>query len=124
MPSGKPLREDEKAFLRQFFPDRLLDSVRVVELEGMTGAFNHSASATTYGDLIIIRRGRRSMGLLKHEFVHVCQYERFGVETFADMYADQYVNNGYNEKNGEFEQRAYGFASVAAKIGSFLGYCN
>jgi hypothetical protein len=61
MPSASQLRDDEKQFLRQFFPDRLVSSVRVVELEGMTGAFSHSASATTYGnDLIIVRKGRRS----------------------------------------------------------------
>jgi hypothetical protein len=125
MPWGNPLREDEKSFLRRYFPDRLIDSVRVVELEGITGAFSHTAAATTYGaDFIIIRKGRRSMDLLKHEFVHVCQYDQFGIENFANMYADQYVDNGYDENKGEFEQQAYGFASVRTNISRYLGYCN
>src|SRR5262245_19440053 len=111
MPSARPLRQDEKQYLGQFFHDRLVDSVRVVELEGMTGAFNHSASATTYGnDLIIIRKGQRSNSLLKHEFVHVCQYDRFGTGEFANMYADQYVDLGYTDgPQMEFEKQAYSF---------------
>jgi hypothetical protein len=125
MPSATPLREDEKQYLRQFFPDRLVSSVRIVELEGMTGAFSHSASATTYGnDLIIIRKGQRNTGLLKHEFVHVCQYDRFGREGFANMYADQYVDGGYDYNNIEFEKQAYGFQTKDQKIGDYLGSCN
>ena len=124
-PSANSLREDEKQYLRQFFPERLVSSVGVVELEGMTGAFSHTASATTYGnDLIVIRKGQRSMGLLKHEFVHVCQYDQVGSGTFANMYADQYVDGGYDYNNIEFERQAFGFEPTNQTIVGYLGYCN
>ncbi len=124
MPSASPLTETEKTYLRQFFPNRLVESVRVKELDGMTGAFSHSASATTYGnDFIIIRKGKRTNELLKHEFVHVCQYDKLGVQGFANTYADQYVDGGYEYSNIEFEKQAWGFAWKNLKIADYLGYC-
>lgn len=124
MKTASPLTEDEKKYLLQFFPQRLVDAVRVKELAGMTGAFNHSYSATTYGnDFIIIRKGRRSLGLLKHEFVHVCQYDRLGLEGFAHAYADQWIDGGYQYANNEFELQAKDFVTKEMKIGDYLGYC-
>jgi hypothetical protein len=124
LPSTSPLRPDEKVFLSQFFPGRIIDSVGVVELDGMTGAFNHTHGATTYGtDLIIIRKGDRNMTLLKHELVHACQYERFGVEGFATMYADQFVDSGYDDGEMPFEIEASNFESSNLKIQQHLGYC-
>jgi hypothetical protein len=124
IPSASPLTETEKTYLRQFFPNRLVESVRVKELDGMTGAFNFSASATTYGnDFIIIRKGKRTNELLKHEFVHVCQYDKLGVQGFANTYADQYVDGGYEYSNIEFEKQAWGFAWKKSKIADYLGYC-
>ncbi len=124
MATASPLTEAEKTYLRQFFPNRLVESVRVKELDGMTGAGSHSASATTYGnDFIIVRKGERTNQLLKHEFVHVCQYDKLGVEGFAHTYADQYVDGGYQYANIEFEKQAWGFASKNSKISDHLGYC-
>jgi hypothetical protein len=73
--------------------------------------------------LIIVRKGRRSTNLLKHEFVHVCQYDRLGREGFANSYADQYVDGGYDYHNIEFEKQAYGFESRDQRIADYLGYC-
>ncbi len=109
--AGKPLTSTEKQALRQWYPDSLLDRVRIVDQAGMTGAFNFSASATTYGhDLVVVRKGRRSIGLLKHEMVHVCQYEKLGRDGFAKEYANQYVDNGYDYNSIPFEVDAFHFA--------------
>jgi hypothetical protein len=124
LPTAEPLTEEEKAYLRRFFPGRLVESVRVKELEGMTGVFNESAAATTYGnDFIIVRQGERSNVLLKHELVHVCQYDRLGVEGFARVYADQYVDGGYEYREIGLEKQAYGFQPRTGPIAAHLGYC-
>ena len=128
LPSASPLTPSEKAYLSQFFPRRLIDQVRIYDMDGMTGAFNFKAAATTYGsDLIAVRKGYRTEKLLKHEFVHVCQYDRLGSQTFATAYADQFVDGGYNEQNGQFEKQAYAYADLdhasTPRIKAFLGYC-
>jgi hypothetical protein len=122
---GKPLTAEEKTHLEPFFPKRLIDKVRVVEKTGRTGAFNHKASATTYGnDLIIIKKGKRSKNLLKHELVHVCQYDKLGTKDFAHEYADQYVESNYNYNNMSFEQDAYQFGDYDRHISTYLGAAN
>jgi len=63
------------------------------------------------------------MSLLKHEFVHVCQYDHYGPEMFATMYADQYVDGGYDYNNILFERQAYGFEPTNQIILNHLGYC-
>ncbi len=40
---GKPLTEEEKTYLKQFYPARLVDGVRVVEEVASSGAFIHTA---------------------------------------------------------------------------------
>jgi hypothetical protein len=128
LPSASPLSATERAYLARFFPQRLVDQVRVYDMAGMTGAFNFKASATTYGsDFIAVRKGARTLNVLKHEFVHVCQYDRFGQEGFSTQYADQFVDNGYNELNSPFEKQAYAFAGIddasTPRIKNVLGYC-
>jgi hypothetical protein len=120
---GTPLTAAEKAFLAPFFPRRLIDKVRIVEKSGRTGAFSHTASATTYGnDLIIVRKGRRTHQLMKHEMVHVCQYDKLGTEGFAHEYANQYVESNYTYKLMSFEQDAKQFADHhTGPISGYLG---
>lgn len=118
---AKKLRASEKKYLAEFFPKRLIDKVRVLERDD-TGYFNKSAGATTFGnDFVIIRKGHRSNSLLRHEFVHVCQYDKYGVKGFAYRYADQYVDGGFSYRNIKFEKQAYGFKD--GKIKAYLGYC-
>jgi len=122
---GKPLSADEKAFLAPFFPQRLIDKVRVVTKKRRTGFGNYKAGATTYGnDLIVIKRGHRTNEVLKHEMVHVCQYDKLGRKGFAYAYADQYVEGNYNYDNMSFEQDAYGFESSTDPISVYLGADN
>jgi hypothetical protein len=61
---------------------------------------------------VVVKRGERSNNLLKHELVHTCQYDRFGIEGFAQRYADQYVDSGYSYNNMEFEIDAFGFQGM------------
>jgi hypothetical protein len=120
------LTPEEKGFLVQFFPQRLVDQVRVIEVPGMTLPFFVDPSATTIGnDLIVIKSGQRSTQLLKHEFVHVCQYDHLGFDEFMRQYADQYVDGGYDYNRIAFEQQAFAFAgSGNGPIAGHLGYCN
>lgn len=108
---GKPLREDEKTYLKQFYPARLVDGVRVVEELASSGAFIHQASATTYGNNLIVfnklKAGNRTLKLLKHEFVHICQYDVLGVKGFAKEYANGYVDGNYDYDNIPMEQDAF-----------------
>ncbi len=119
---GKPLTDSEKIFLENFFPKRLIDKVRVVIKKRRTGFGNYVAGATTYGnDLIVIKRGHRTNNLLKHEFVHICQYDSLGQKGFAYEYADQYVESNYNYDNMPFELDAYEFEDKDIHISEYLG---
>lgn len=128
LPSASALSATEKQYLTRFFPERLVNQVRVYEMAAMTGAFNFKAAATTYGsDFIAVKRGSRSLKLLKHEFVHVCQYDKYGQQGFATEYANQYVDNGYSELKSQLEKQAYEYAGMddasTPRINDFLGYC-
>lgn len=124
-----PLTNSEAAYLRRFFPARLVDNVKVFEMLEMTGAFNFNAGATTYGqDFITIKSGNRSLRLLKHEMVHSCQYEHMGsFEAFAREYADQFVDGGYDYRSIRFEREAFQYAAIpddqTPPIVDFLEYC-
>lgn len=110
---GKPLTEEEKTYLKRFYPARLVDGVRVVEEIASSGAFIHGADATTYGNnLIVINKhlaGRRTLKLLKHEFVHICQYDILGIEGFAREYVDGYLESGYVYRQIPMEQDAFDY---------------
>ena len=45
----------------------------------------------TLGRLVIVRRGKVSPELLRHEMVHVRQWRRYGVLGFSLRYAGHYV---------------------------------
>jgi len=113
---GKPLRENEKTYLKRFFPVRLVDGVRIVEELASSGAFIHKASATTYGNNLIVinknRAGNRSLKLLKHEMVHICQYDVLGIKGFAEEYTNGYVDNGYEYRSIPMEADAYDYEEL------------
>lgn len=122
---AKPLTPEEIGYLKRYFPLRLLQGVRVVERPSC-GLGNRWAGATTYGrDFIIVRRGKRKKKLLKHEMVHVCQYDKLGLKGFAHRYADQFVDAGFVYKKIKFEQQARAFKKRGkGPVGQFLGYCH
>jgi hypothetical protein len=60
------------------------------------------ADGITIGSLVIVRRGKASPYLLRHELVHVRQWRRFGVVGFAARYLGPYVLwrvRGKNHRN-------------------------
>jgi hypothetical protein len=106
---AKPLTAAEKEYLKTFFPARLINKVGVVERD-TTGIGNEFAGATTYGvDLIVVKKGHRNNSLFKHELVHVCQYDKHGVQGFAYRYANQYVDADFVYRKVKFEEKAYDF---------------
>ncbi len=113
---GNPLTEEEKTYLKQFYPARLVDGVRVVEELASSGAFIHTADATTYGNNLIVinkrRAARRTLKLLKHEFVHICQYDVLGIDGFAREYTNGYVDGGYEYGNIPMEQDAFDYQGL------------
>jgi hypothetical protein len=82
-----------------------------------------SIAMTIGNDLVVVEQGHRSSSLLKHELVHVCQADRFGVDAFIRSYADQFVDTGYDYGSIPFEREAYAFAEIEAPIATHLGYC-
>lgn len=113
---GQSLTEGEKVYLKKFYPARLVDGVRVVEEIASSGAFIHGADATTYGNnLIVINKRlvpRRTLKLLKHEFVHICQYDVLGIDGFAREYADGYVDAAYIYGDNPLEQDAFDYQDL------------
>ena len=91
--------------------------MRVVEELASSGAFIHQASATTYGNNLIVfnkrKAGNRTLKLLKHEFVHICQYDVLGVKGFAREYTDGYVDGNYDYNNIPMEQDAYEYQGMS-----------
>jgi hypothetical protein len=120
-----PLGAEEKTFLRQFFPGRLVDGVRVAVVPALDFPFMMNVKAMTIGpDLVVVKDGERSSTILKHELVHVCQADRHGLDQFMRDYADQYVDAGYDYNKIAFEREAYGFQDVSGPISAYLGYCD
>ena len=80
-----------------FFPDRLLRRARHVtgpmENIGIPGlAMSYGdITAMTLGEVIVFRdetRAREDAKLWAHELTHVLQYERWGIEGFAERYLE------------------------------------
>jgi hypothetical protein len=47
--------------------------------------------AITLGSMVVVRRGKASTSLLRHEMVHVRQWRRFGVVGFSTRYLTSYL---------------------------------
>ena len=120
----KPLTASEKTYLLKFFPKRIVDKVLVVEpLVPGTGFFNHKASATTYGHIVAVKKGKRTNRLLKHELVHVCQYDRDGIKGFSHRYADEWIDSGYSYMGIPMEKQAYAYVNKADHIQNYIPTC-
>jgi hypothetical protein len=55
------------------------------------GPVPKGADGITLGSLVIVRRGKASPYLLRHELVHVRQWKRFGLAGFTARYVGPYV---------------------------------
>jgi hypothetical protein len=55
------------------------------------GPVPRGASGITVGNLVIVRKGKASEYLLRHELVHVRQWRRFGTVGFLARYLGAYA---------------------------------
>lgn len=98
----------QKATLNGFFSDQLLDSTRLLVLQGervMNPDFypmlkglgfknlsdQSTMAAVTFCD-IVVSHLPLSDGLLFHELVHVEQYRQLGIPRFSDLYVRRFLN--------------------------------
>ncbi len=111
-PGVAPLSLNQKNAMRSFFPQPALDSVRLVVLTeqrvnnppfygalvqmGFSPAalpdFAHMA-AITFVDTVVSYEAFTDR-LLFHELVHVVQYEKLGLEGFANKYVRGFLTGG------------------------------
>ena len=107
---GIHLSPAEKHHVRGFFPDRLLDAVKVLELEDERVSnppfqerarrrgyrlmldFAHMAEITH--PRLIIFQEKMTPRLLFHALVHVLQYEVLGRERYLELYVRAFVQTG------------------------------
>lgn len=62
------------------------------------GLLGQGAHGLTLGYLVLLREGQASTPLLRHEFVHVSQYERFGsLSAFFTEYLTQLLTHGNDD---------------------------
>jgi hypothetical protein len=112
-PEAMPLSSAEKRRLRAFFPTPVLDETRITQLESgrfvenppfydelkrwglparMLPDFHHMA-AVTFVD-VVVSHGAMSQRTLFHELVHVVQFRKMGLETFAARYVSGFLSGG------------------------------
>jgi hypothetical protein len=127
-----PLDQSQKALMAPFFPQSVLDSARVLVLNGervsnppfysalveigfdpaLLPDFTHMG-AITFVDTIV-SHGPMSAQTLFHELVHVVQYEELGLEDFAAKYVTGFLTGGSYE-GIPLEQNAYQLDARFAK---------
>jgi hypothetical protein len=77
---------------------------RIAELAKEICLLTPATGAITAGSGIIVRADCvNDLRLIVHEFVHVAQYERFGIADFLRTYIGQLNEHGYNEAPFELE---------------------
>ena len=114
-PGAAPLSLNQKNAMRSFFPQPALDAVRLVVLAGQRVSnppfygslvqmgfspaalpdFFHMA-AITFVDTVVAHEAFTDR-LLFHELVHVVQYEKLGLEGFANKYVRGFLSGGSYE---------------------------
>jgi len=111
-PGVAPLSLNQKNAMRSFFPQPALDLVRLVVLAGprvnnppfygslVQMGFSPAAlpdfahmAAITFVDTVV-SHGAFTDRLLFHELVHVVQYEKLGLEGFANKYVQGFLTGG------------------------------
>jgi hypothetical protein len=112
-PRAIPLSVQQKATMNGFFTPQLLDSTRLVVLQGERVAnpdfypmlrslgFNNLPDQSTMGAItfcnVVVSHEPFSNGLLFHELVHVEQYRQLGISRFSELYVSGLLNGGSYE---------------------------
>jgi hypothetical protein len=108
-----PLSAQQRAVLDSFFSSQLLESTRVLVLQGervgnpdfypmLRGlGFKNlpdqsGMGAITFSDVVVSHEPFRN-GLLFHELVHVEQYRQLGIPRFSELYVRGFLNGGSYE---------------------------
>jgi hypothetical protein len=114
-PRAVPLDRNQRTAVQSFFAAATLDSARVIVLAGQRVGnppfygelikmgfapgslpdFGQMA-AVTYVDTVV-SHGPFTDRILFHELVHVLQYEKLGLESFAAKYVSGFLNGGSYE---------------------------
>ena len=123
LPRALPLSPQQKQLVANFFPERLLDEVRILELKDehlpnppfqqragkggyrMMLDFTHKAQIA-HPRLIIFQQ-ELTPRLLFHALVHVMQYAILGLERYLDLYVRAFSQSG-SYTNVPMEVQAFG----------------
>jgi hypothetical protein len=109
-PRAVPLSTQQRTPLEPFFAREVIDSVRVLVLEGervpnpdfypmLRGlGFNNLPDQSAMGAItfcdVVVSHEPFSNGLLFHELVHVEQYRQLGISHFSELYVRGFLNGG------------------------------
>ena len=107
-PRAVPLSTQQRTPLEPFFAREVIDSVRVLVLEGervpnpdfypmLRGlGFNNLPDQSAMGAItfcdVVVSHESFSNGLLFHELVHVEQYRQLGISRLAELYVRGFLN--------------------------------
>jgi hypothetical protein len=110
LPRAIPLSPEQRTDMSDFFSPELLDSARLLVLQGervpnpdfypmlrsvgLTGLPDQATmAAITFGN-VVVSHGPFSRGVLFHELVHVEQYRQLGIDRFAELYVRGFLAGG------------------------------
>ena len=142
VPRAIPLSAQQKAAMNGFFSQQLLESTRLLVLQGERVAnpefypmlkglgFTNLPDQSRMGAItfcdVVVSHEPFSDGLLFHELVHVEQYRQLGIPRFSDLYVRGFLNGGSYEAiplevnaytlGGRFEQNPARQFSVADEV--------
>jgi len=144
-PRAVPLSAQPRAAVEPFFSAELLDSTRMLGLEGERVAnpdfypllrklgFKNlpdqsGMAAITFCD-VVVSHELLSDGLLFHELVHVEQYRQFGIPRFSELYVQGFLKGGSYQAiplevnaytlEGYFEKNPIHYFSVSDEVTSW-----
>jgi len=140
------LSPQQKTAMAGFFSRQILDSTRLLVLQGERVAnpdfypmlrslgFNNlpdqsAMGAITFSDVVVSHEAF-SNGLLFHELVHAEQYWQLGIPHFSELYVTGFLNGGSYDGiplevnayalGGRFEQNPARQFSVADEVGRWI----
>ncbi len=126
-PAARPLLEVERAVMRPFFGDQILNDARVLHVPFIENPDFYSElravgipppldfrqmEGITFVDTILVSDARHPHnpprpGLVFHELVHVVQYAVLGVSDFVDRYVRGWAKWGRSYAKIPLERHAY-----------------